>query len=397
MEFIHKFVGDTVQNLRDFITDGGGLATVTVHHNISDTLEGATSAAVAVTGGPVASDAFTELDDATKLYVWVPATDAAGNAATTVRGGEATTPDATDPTISGFDAAQGPRGYTFSATTGTVADNVDWYVDAFLVISPSATLGAGDLQTIVGADCWANLRSGAKALNNAYKTAPGTFDVRSVLSPSTDRYNNGFGFGFTPITEASPDLYAYILVVMDAAGNASIAINSGGAKAVLDRTPPAFLGTLTVVASGSDAITVSGLDGWSDGGSGIGGVTAYCGTTAPNNVSATDMATWAALGTTASASVASPGDASVAVTWMRTRRTTCARRPSTRPGTRREYKENIESRQAEYAKRQEEMKHKAIQEGQKRSGSGGGECSQDDPSEETRVGLVGAMLAAGTP
>eukprot|EP00873_Tetraselmis_striata_P026898 jgi/Tetstr1/447162/TSEL_034599.t1 len=300
------------------ITDGGGLATVTVHHNISDTLTGATSAAIAVTGGAVASDAFTlsSLDDATPYYLWVSAEDAAGNAAAAVRIGSAETPDATDPTISGFDVSQGAgtENYTFSATAGTVADNVDGYVDAFLVLSPSASLGAGDIQAIAGAD-GANLQTGEKALDHAYTSAPGTFDI-TALSLSTDRYSNGFGFGFTAITQASPDLYAYILVV-DAAGNASSAISAGGAKAVVDRTPPTYSGTLTASASGSDAITVSGLDGWSDaGGSGIGGVTAYCGTTAPFGNSASDTAAWVALGTTLSASVASVGDASVAVTGL---------------------------------------------------------------------------------
>eukprot|EP00873_Tetraselmis_striata_P027015 jgi/Tetstr1/447279/TSEL_034716.t1 len=300
------------------ITDGGGLATVTVHHNISDTLTGATSAAIAVTGGAVASDAFTlsSLDDATPYYLWVSAEDAAGNAAAAVRIGSAETPDATDPTISGFDVSQGAgtENYTFSATAGTVADNVDGYVDAFLVLSPSASLGAGDIQAIAGAD-GANLQTGEKALDHAYTSAPGTFDI-TALSLSTDRYSNGFGFGFTAITQASPDLYAYILVV-DAAGNASSAISAGGAKAVSDRTPPTYSGTLTASASGSDAITVSGLDGWSDaGGSGIGGVTAYCGTTAPFGNSASDTAAWVALGTTLSASVASVGDASVAVTGL---------------------------------------------------------------------------------
>eukprot|EP00873_Tetraselmis_striata_P033827 jgi/Tetstr1/454091/TSEL_041010.t1 len=295
----------------DGITDGVGVDAVTITYGTADDVGDAGNTHIVLSApGIGATYNIESLDDATTYYLWVQAADAAGNAAAAVRVGSVATPDATDPTISGFDVSQGAGGgnYTFSTSAGTVADNVDGAIDAYLVMSPSAALDASALQTLAGPG-GASLQSSAKAIDYAYTSAPGTFAV-GALSLSTDRYHDGTGFA--AITEAAPDLYAYLLVV-DAASNASSAINAGGAKAVADRTAPSFSGTLVASANGSDAITVSGLDGWSDGGSGLAGVTAHCGTTAPASDAAADVASWAALVTTVSASVASVGDASVDV------------------------------------------------------------------------------------
>nr|WRJ69863.1 hypothetical protein TetV2_00418 [Oceanusvirus sp.] len=301
------------------VTDGGsGLASVTIHYNDADTLTGASTASVPVSGGAVVSDAFavSGLDDGTKYWFWVSAEDVAGNtvAAADNALGSVTTPDVTDPVMSGFDVEQGSgtENYSFAVSVGTVSDNVDGDIQLYLVMSESAGLDDAAIASLAGID-GANLQSSAKNDAFAYSGSPAAASLAGAVS--TDQYHDGSVFA--TISEAAPalhQLHAYLLAV-DAAGNASSLINSGGAKTVEDRTPPAFSGTLTASSEGSDSVTVSGLDGWSDGG-GLASVTAYCGETPPDSDSAADVATWAALGTTASASAASPGDATATVTGL---------------------------------------------------------------------------------
>ena len=219
-----------VQNL-DKITDGGdGVQSLSLFYGTSSSF----ASAAPVPGNPIPPTAtynIAGLDDATVYNVWVAATDGK-NAAAPVAVGSARTLDATDPMISAFDVSQGASGYTFTANAGTVVDNADGPLKAYLVMcaSPQTTeqleaIGKASVQT--------------SAKNEAVSYAANASASVSAMGLSTSQYWTGSAFA--SISDSAPaaphQLWAHLLVI-DAAGNAGSSQNAGAIKTVVDRTAP---------------------------------------------------------------------------------------------------------------------------------------------------------------
>eukprot|EP00873_Tetraselmis_striata_P033847 jgi/Tetstr1/454111/TSEL_041030.t1 len=298
-----------VQNL-DAITDAGdGVSSISVFYNTADDFGGATE----VAGVSPPTYNLSGLSGVTEYHVWVTATDGT-NAAAEVKVGTATTLDAVDPVISMFDASQ-TSGYAFAADAGTLSDNANGPLKAYMLLAASQQT-TGDLRAILVTNSHKDtMEAGAKDEAFAY-TAPGAVSVSSLGLSATQYWT---GSAWAAISDAAPaaphQLWAH-LYVMDSSGNDGSAVSAGSIKTVADVTAPAFGGSLTAAASGQTAITVSGLSGWSDGRE-LASVTAYCGETAPSSDGVADVETWAGLGTTFSASAVSPGtDDSAEVTGL---------------------------------------------------------------------------------
>lgn len=213
------------------ITDAN-LASVDIHYNTSDSLEGASNLPVTVTANAVASDAFSvsPLADATQYWFWAEAADIGGNKqfAHANQIGTATTLDITALGLASFDVTQRPDTHVFAVDAGsTVSDNVDGNVNLYLVMSADASLDTATLQTMVGVD-GANIQASAKNLSYNYTGSPSPADIGSLLS--TDQYHDGSSF-VSISTDEPAYLHAYLLAV-DAGSNATSIINAGGIKSV---------------------------------------------------------------------------------------------------------------------------------------------------------------------
>eukprot|EP00873_Tetraselmis_striata_P034001 jgi/Tetstr1/454265/TSEL_041184.t1 len=271
----------------DAIADGGdGVASITVTYGTSATLSDESNAALVLTGAqaPPGTYNISPLEQATTYHVWVSATDGI-NAAAAVKVGTVTTLDTTDPVIAGFNVSQDPVGYTFSATAGTVADNAAGDLQAFLVLATSL-MSTEQLRALAGEAGAGLAEAGARNLAHAYPGG-GVGAPVSGLGLSAATYHDGDGF--VPVTEASPPLYAHLLV-LDGSANANSAVNAGGAVEVADRTPPTGLESVALPDPGSPgyvegsitgtSAVLTGLDAIADGGDGVASITVTYGTSA---------------------------------------------------------------------------------------------------------------------
>eukprot|EP00873_Tetraselmis_striata_P043804 jgi/Tetstr1/464068/TSEL_008873.t1 len=295
-----------VQNL-DAITDGGdGVSSISVHYNTSDDFGGATE----VAGVSPPAYNLSGLDGVTEYHVWVTATDGT-NAAAEVKVGTATTLDGVDPVISSFDASQG-AGYAFSADAGTLSDNADGPLKAYLVMAATQQTTA-DLKTLLVTNSNKDtMEAGAKDEAFAY-TAPAAASVSS-LGLSTSQYWTGSAWA--AISEAAPaaphQLWAH-LYVEDAAGNDGSAVNAGSIKTVADSTAPAFGGAVALSSPASDSITVAWDAAVTDG-RGVSGAAVYYSQNDP--AAAGSIAAWKADGGTSSAAVDASASGSETVTGL---------------------------------------------------------------------------------
>ena len=184
---------------------------------------------------PTATFVVGGLDDATLYHFWVSATDGR-NPAGPVPVGTARTLDATDPVISSFDATQTAGGYSFSASSGTLVDNADGPMKAYLVMC-SAPHTTEQLEAILVTG-GSTMQSSAKNESFAYSFASGAAQVSSANLTASEYWT---GAEWAAISETAPSaphqLWAHLLV-LDAAGNAGSAQNLGAIKTVADREAP---------------------------------------------------------------------------------------------------------------------------------------------------------------
>ncbi len=225
----------------DLVTDAGdGVQSLSLFYGLSPDFASAVQAAGSPfspgsTSAPTSAFVVGGLDDATLYHIWVSATDGR-NPAGPVPVGSARTLDATDPVISAFDATQTAGGYSFSASSGTLLDNADGPMKAYLVMcAASQTTEQLEAIMVTGG---AAMQASAKNEAFAYSVASGAVQLSTANLTASEYWT---GTAWASISETVPSaphqLWAHLLVV-DAAGNAGSAQNLGAIKTVADRNAP---------------------------------------------------------------------------------------------------------------------------------------------------------------